>query len=355
MDASAEGSEHADAPVPDLVQVALDDDRFVAGNFPGGIGLVVQVLDEVGGGALIEPVRLQPRQRLRFRGPGQLAGEAPDVHPELQGAAGPVAVPEGHLPRLAGRGSDDHLVLGDLLDPPAGSAEDEDVALARLEDHLFVQLAYAPLLSAPAFPGLQEHPIKSAVRDGSGVRDRHARGSLARPQRARHPVPGEARTQLGELVRWISAREHVQHPLERAAGEIREGRRAPHQLIHLVGLVHAVRRVRDDLLGEHVERVAGIERLLHLTRGHSPSGRRGAEQVTAVLGKDDAFGDAAHLVCRAADPLQAGGDGRRSLDLDHEVYRAHVDPELERGSGDDGAERAALEPILHLLALVARD
>ena len=53
--------------------------------------------------------------------------------------------------------------------------------------------------------------------------------------------------------------------------------------------------------------------------------------------------------------LQAGGDGRRSLDLDHEVYRAHVDPELERGSGDDGGERAALEPILHLLALVARD
>ena len=130
---------------------------------------------------------------------------------------------------------------------------------------------------------------------------------------------------------------------------------APHQRVHLVHLVHAVRRVRDDLLREHVERVAGIERLLHLACGHAPGGRGAAEQVAAVLGEDDAFRDAAHLVRRTADALQPRRDGRRRLDLDHQVHRAHVDAELERGGGDDGGQRAALEPILHLLALVARD
>ena len=221
MDASAEWSEHADAPVPDLVQVALDDDRFVAGNFPGGIGLVVQVLDEVGGGALIEPVRLQPRQRLRFRGPGQLAGEAPDVHPELQGAAGPVAVPEGHLPRLAGRGSDDHLVLGDLLDPPAGSAEDEDVALARLEDHLFVQLADA---RASFLRAGQEDGVQPAIGDRAAAGDGHLLRAGARGDRVGDAVPGDARAQLGELVGRVEAGEHVQHAVEGGARQLGERR-----------------------------------------------------------------------------------------------------------------------------------
>src|SRR5256712_344652 len=270
MNPSAEWGQHAHAPVSHLVQVTLADPRLIAGNLARGVGLVVQVLDEVRRRAFVEPVPLQPRQRLGFRGAGQLARQASDVHPELQGAAGSIAVPEGHLPRFAGRGSDDHLVLGDLLDPPAGSAEDEHVALSRLEDHLFIQLAHAPLLAASGLSGLQEHAIEAAIRNGSGVRDRHARRPLASAQRARDPVPGEARTQLGELVRRIPAREHVEHALERAAGEIREGCGAPHQRVHLVHLVHAVRRVRDDLLGEHVERVAGIERLLHLACGHAP-------------------------------------------------------------------------------------
>jgi len=184
MNPSAEWGQHAHAPVSHLVQVTLDDHRLIAGNLARGVGLVVQVLDEVRRRAFVEPVPLQPRQRLGFRGAGQLARQASDVHPELQGAAGSIAVPEGHLPRFAGRGSDDHLVLGDLLDPPAGSAEDEHVALSRLEDHLFIQLAHAPLLAASGLSGLQEHAIEAAIRNGSGVRDRHARRPLASAQRA---------------------------------------------------------------------------------------------------------------------------------------------------------------------------
>ena len=47
MHARAERGQHADAPVADLVDVALDNHRLVAGNLAGGIRLVVQVLQEI--------------------------------------------------------------------------------------------------------------------------------------------------------------------------------------------------------------------------------------------------------------------------------------------------------------------
>lgn len=47
-----------------------------------------------------------------------------------------------------------------------------------------------------------------------------------------------------------------------------------------------------------------------------------------------------------ADPLQAGGDGRRRLDLDHQVDRAHVDAQLQAGGGHNGRQSAGLQILL---------
>ena len=52
------------------------------------------------------------------------------------------------------------------------------------------------------------------------------------------------------------------------------------------------------------------------------------------------------------DPLEAAGDRRRALDLDHEVHRTHVDAELERARGDDGGQAAGLERLLDLDSLL---
>ena len=57
---------------------------------------------------------------------------------------------------------------------------------------------------------------------------------------------------------------------------------------------------------------------------------------------------------RAADPLQAACDGLRALDLDDEVDRAHVDPELEAGRRDEARDPARLEVLLDQHALLAR-
>ena len=295
------------------------------------------------------------------------------MRPELQRASGPVAVPERHLPRLAGGRGDHHLVLGDLLDAPAGGAEHEHLALPRFEHHLLVELADPPLLAAcgaanaPAFglrpprggaaglPGRQEHAVQTAIGDGAGICHGDAGGALARPKRSGDPIPRQPRAQLGELVGGIAPGEHVEHAVERAAGQIRERRRPANELVDLVDLVHAVRGVGDDLLGEHVQGVARIERLLDLPGAHSPRGRGAAEQVAAVLGEHHPFWHAAHLVRGAPDALQTRRDRRRSLDLHDQVHRAHVDAELQRGRGDDRRQSPPLEPILHLLALVARD
>ncbi len=53
--------------------------------------------------------------------------------------------------------------------------------------------------------------------------------------------------------------------------------------------------------------------------------------------------DGSDLVAGAADALHAGGDGGGRLDLDDHVDGTHVDAELERGGGDDGADLSGFE------------
>ena len=62
-----------------------------------------------------------------------------------------------------------------------------------------------------------------------------------------------------------------------------------------------------------------------------------------------------HLVAGAADPLEAGRDRLRRLDLHDEVDRAHVDAELERRGGDQRGQTAGLQHLLDLEPLLARD
>ena len=101
--------------------------------------------------------------------------ERADAAAELERAAGAIAVPEGHLARLAGGGRDEHAVVRDLVDAPGGCAEDEGVAGAALEDHLFVELADADRLGA--FAG-EEDAVEAAVGDGAAVEDGDALDAL---------------------------------------------------------------------------------------------------------------------------------------------------------------------------------
>ena len=63
-----------------------------------------------------------------------------------------------------------------------------------------------------------------------------------------------------------------------------------------------------DLLGEHIERVAGVSRRLDAPLVHGPRDGGAGEQVAAVLREDDAFAGGADVVAGAADALHAARD-----------------------------------------------
>ena len=86
----------------------------------------------------------------------------------------------------------------------------------------------------------------------------------------------------------------------------------------------------DDLLREHVERIAQEARGFDVAFVHGAGDGGAGDEIGAVLREDDAVRWRADLVAGAADALHAAGDRGRSLDLDDEIDGAHVDAELER-------------------------
>ena len=100
---------------------------------------------------------------------------------------------------------------------------------------------------------------------------------------------------------------------------------------------------------------AGTRSGLDLAGDH-PLGHDGRlHEVAAVLREHHAVARRTDLVTGATDALQAAGDGRRRLDLDDQVHRAHVDAELEARRGDDGGQPAGFQLLLDERALLLRD
>ena len=64
------------------------------------------------------------------------------------------------------------------------------------------------------------------------------------------------------------------------------------------------------------------------------------------------LGDGTELVPGAPDPLDPASDRLRRLDLDHQIDRAHVDSQLQRGGGDEARQLAGLEELLDDLSLL---
>ena len=166
-------------------------------------------------------------------------------------------------------------------------------------------------------------------------------------------VPDDTRSQLGELVGRIATGEHVEDVLELDAGEVGEVVGAADELVQLVDRDLLVGADRDDLLREHVDRVPRDHRLLDRACLHALDDDGRLEQVGAELREDAAARDGAELVARTPHSLQPARNRLRRLDLDHEVDRAHVDPELERRRRDEARDLALLQELLDLEPLLA--
>ena len=310
----AVGGVDDEPPVTELVAEPLDHQGAVARQHAGGLDLLVDVADQVAGGPGVEPALLGDRHGALARRRPELAGEGADRLAELGRPAEGVALPERQPPGYAGSGRDQHPVVGDVLDPPAGRAEREHVADARLVDHLLVELADASartrLLVGRAGRD-QEDPEQPAVGDGAAAGHGQPLGARPAGELPGHAVPDDARAELGELVARVAAAEQVEGRVEGAARQLGVGRGAADEVEEVVDRPRVHRHHRDDLLGQHVERVGRDAHRLDQARAHPLDGDRGLGEVAAVLGEQHAAADLADLVAGAADALEGAGDAGR--------------------------------------------
>ena len=201
-----ERREEAHAPVADLVAEPLDHDRAVVGHGPGRLGLLVEVRDEVAGGALVEPERRAgaSRRRARARSPRSSRVNAPIARPSSIGRPGLSPFQNGILPGSPGAGTTTtrSYVMSSIRHDDAPSMKTSP--LRDLVDHLLVELADARAVG-------QEHAEQAAVGDRARRGDREPPRALARAHRAAGAIPHEPRAELRELVGRVPAGEQVEH------------------------------------------------------------------------------------------------------------------------------------------------
>ena len=351
--ATAARREDADTPIAEFVAHAFDHDRRGVWNHARCLQLVAQVLQQVLCRHRLEiVVARQSFDCRRGRHPQQVVHQVADGQSEFDRASGAIALPERHLARLARRRRYHHFVVRDRLDAPRRRAKHEGLAHLRLEHHLFIEFADSRGAGSGAD---EEHAVESAVRNRAAVGDGDAFRPLARDDRAGRAVPGDTRLQLGEFVRGVPARQHVEYAFEDAAAQLRARRGAADGVEQVVDLPVVDRGHGDDLLRDDVERVTWIARRFDGAVVHRFRDRGAGNKVAPELREHHAFAHRIDLVAAAADPLQAARDRRRRLDLDDEVDGTHIDAEFERRGGDQRAERAGLEAIFDLEPLFARD
>ena len=350
MDAGAEGREDADPPVADLVPEPLDRHRPVGRQGAGVVPLLVDVGEEVRRGVRVERSLFGQEAARVVRVPAaELTQERAQRPAQFHRPARTVAVPEGHPSRFAGSGPHDDPVAGDIGHPPGRGAEQEGVPGTGLVNHLLVQLAESRSVGPEVD---REH---AAVGNRAGVHP-HEQGCPAPGRQHTAPaVPGQARPQVGELLRRIPADQHVEHRGEHAAGQavVRAG--PPRHGKEIVDAPLPVAAHRDDLLSQHVERVLGHPHRLDRTALHLHRRHGALQQVAAELGEDQAAAALADRMTGAAHALQTSRGRAGRLDQQHLVDRAHVDPEFERARGDDAAQATGLERLLDLPPLLVGD
>ncbi len=231
MNAAAERSEDADAAVAEFVAAGFDDDVLIVGDAAGGDGLIFEIAEEIFGGVGVEAVICDERaERDGTRLSEEFARHGADFFAEFGGAAGGVAMPEGHFAGFAGSGRDENAVVGDFVDAPGGGAEDDRVAGARFEHHFFVEFADAGAFCCAG----EKNSIEAAIGNGAAVDDGDAAGALARGEAIRNAIPGDARAEFGEFVAGIAAGEHVENGFENGAREIGVGRGGADELEEIV-------------------------------------------------------------------------------------------------------------------------
>ncbi len=85
-------------------------------------------------------------------------------------------MPERHFAGLARRGRNEDAIVRDFFDAPGAGAQNDGVAGAALEDHLFIEFADARAARGAG----EEDAEQAAIGNGAAVDDGHAPRAFAR-------------------------------------------------------------------------------------------------------------------------------------------------------------------------------
>ncbi len=197
MHPAAERSQHTKTEIAQLVAAALDHNVAIGGDASGGRRLLLQIVQQILGGARVQAVILhQSAERGGTRKFEQLPRHSTDRATEFSRASGGIAVPEWHLARLSGRGRNRDAVVSDIVDAPRRCAQQDCLSHPALKNHLLIQFAHSRALRRSS----QKHAEQAAVRNCASIDDGNAARPRPRGQAVADPVPGQSRMQFREVV-----------------------------------------------------------------------------------------------------------------------------------------------------------
>ena len=105
------------------------------------------------------------------------------------------------------------------------------------------------------------------------------------------------------------------------------------------------------MLGEYVQSAGCRGRAVLFARGHAFDRGLALQQLEPVGGNQDGVAGLIQPVVRPPDALQQAGNALGRTDLDHLVYTAPIDAEIERAGRHHRPQRARRHRGLHLATL----
>ena len=114
-------------------------------------------------------------------------------------------MPKWHATWLSGCGVYQNSVIRDVLDAPGAGSQQEHVADARFEDHLFVEFADSAA-SLARITGKKD-TVKSSIRNCSAIYDCYAPRALSCGNKPIRAIPNDSRLEFGKFVRGVAARQ----------------------------------------------------------------------------------------------------------------------------------------------------
>lgn len=148
----------------------------------------------------------------------------------------------------------------------------------------------------------------------------------------------------------VALGKHPQDFVEALALQPGVGFGADHQAIEVVLAPLLAGHFGDDLLRQHVQRLAWQHQAVQLATAHAVEQRRAFHQVVAGGREQPALGGAADTVPGTPDPLQEGGDGARRRQLADQLDVADIDAQLQRGGRHQYLQLPGLEALLGIQA-----